>query len=144
MIDTSIVDGVSAASSAAGVIMPYWSGARYVTLNCRSRSRKRAVCSTAGCSISVVITWSPSPFCRCFSAATRRIWLIDSVAPDVNTIDLSASSTPSSRAIDSRAARSARAGSSPKKCSLDGLPKWFVRYGHIASATARSTGHVAL
>jgi hypothetical protein len=60
----------------------------------------------------------------------------------VNTI--SSGWAPMSRATWPRAAVSACAGLALYRWLLDGLPKWALRYGSIASTTRGSVGVVAL
>ena len=68
--------------------------------------------------------------------------LLDSVPPEVNTI--SSGCAPISAATCSRAVSTAAFAARPNGWSLDGFPKWVVRYGHIASATSAAIGVVAL
>ncbi len=96
--------------------------------------------STALCSVTTVMMWSP--FSRYIRAAPLMARLSDSVAPLVKTI--SRAVAPISPAICLRAASTASSACQPNEWfRLAAFPKRSVKYGSIASRTRGSTGVVA-
>ena len=140
MRETRIVRSVKAARNSAGKIRPNRSTGRYVTSK-PSFCRASQVSMTARCSVWPVTMWLP--FWRYIRAAPRIARSSDSVAPDVNTISLSAAFIAA--ATWCRASSTAASASHPKTWLREAaFPNVSVKYGSMASRTAGSSGVVAL
>src|SRR5918995_4646888 len=86
MTETSAVRGVNAASRAAGSTSPLPSTGRKVTSTPCSRCRARQVASTAGCSVSWVMTWADPRIAGAARTAPRMASASASEPLPVNTI----------------------------------------------------------
>ena len=127
--------GRSAASSAATSTMPSGVQGRKVTSTPRCASSS-AACSTAWCSMLLVIRWSPG------ASRPNSAILSLSVPPEVKTI--SAARQFSNPATDARARSTAARARWPCWWMELALPNSSVQNGRIASSTSGSTGVVAL
>lgn len=139
MIVIRMVRSVMACSTSLTLTMPLESTGSRVTSKPQC-SRRAQTSSTAGCSIWEVMMWLPRDLSA--EATPLMAWLFDSVAQPVKTI--SEGRQFRSAATCPRARFTARLGSIPKRCPLEGLPNSKVMNSRIASATAGSSGVVAL